>query len=558
MTTTFGFTRVLFIIFFLFGASRASAAKLTDKTKFLSAPSEITEVEKARFVTLAKHAKLSQQAEMQGTFYPVSFELLATNANFDRSILLGSKRVSAELADKLFEVPGGVFATMSLESKPASIVFIGFSLVEVKSLFKTFKATYSAGSSTPKVDRAPAGEAVTTGSSNTGDSQKQNENWEYTYALGRSFAKCGLGTVEGFNAVTVDPLVSAAKSVKYLVTNTKQWVLNSIDEVRRLKETLSNFDSFASKQWADWKRKPPEEKSRFYCSFFGGGVGMKTLVTGTEKFVASAATKVTAPQPRTGTTAESAAPAAKEIPLYRKGKAPESLYSDARAIVEPYACYIGKTWYEFPAEGSSAYPYLANRTNLQTLKAMTEKPLPDSAKFDAITDRGWRHSVDALKNWESTAAKSIDDALASSDIVIDGKNFVLVNGSKFGNSRLATATDFKPTLEIRNNRLTGQRVFADNDQFRSVSSPAIEYQRNGMTGNSTKTPRIQGAPVRIVTESGTIEGRYVSSGGPGFPRGVEFTQLSTDQQKDALVHMVQVGDQTVLVPAKGAEIFARY
>ncbi|MDZ4084879.1 MAG: hypothetical protein U1E10_18190, partial [Bdellovibrionales bacterium] len=486
-----------------------------------------------------------------------SFELLATDAKFDRSILLGSKRVSAELADKLFEVPGGVFATMSLDNKPASIVFIGFSVVEVKSLFKSFKETYTAQSSAPTSGRAPAGEDVSTGKSNTGDLQKQSEDWQYTYALGRSFAKCGLGTIEGFNSVTIDPVVSAAKSVKYLVTNTKQWVLNSIDEVRRLKETLSNFDSFASKQWAGWKSKPPEEKSRFYCSFFGGGVGMKSLAMGTEKLVASVATKGTASQARTG-TAQTETPIAKKIPLYQKGKAPESLYADARAVVEPNAHYFGKTWYEFPSGGSSAYPYLANRTNLQTLKAMTEKPLPDSAKFDALTDHGWRHSVDTLKNWESTAAKSIDDALASSDIVIDGKSFVMVNGSKFGNSRLAAATDFKPTLAIRNNGLTGQRVFADNGQYRSISSPAIEYQGNGRTGYSTKTPRIQGAEVRIVTESGMIEGRYVSSGGPGFPRGAELTQLSPFQQSDALVHMVQVGDQTILVPAKGAEIFARY
>lgn len=426
----------------------------------------------------------------------------------------------------------------------------------MQGLVRQFKAAYAASPSIHTANRAPASEVASATGANRAIPQTQSDDWEYAYALGDSFAKCGLGAVDGFNAIVADPLIHAAKSIKNLATNTRAWISGSIEELRRLKETLVNFDAFARQQWSDWRKKPPAEKSRFYCSFLGGGFGMSAIAKGTGQLVTKAS-KV-AEVRATTISGETGSQAAKEIKLYQSGKAPDTLSSNAQSIVQPNAPYIGRNWWEFPSEGSSAYPYLADRNSLRVLKEMSEKPLPDPAKFNALKDHDWKHAVQTLRDYPTNATQKIESALASPDIVIDGQKFVLVSGSKYANPRLASAADFRPVSEIRNNGLTGQRVFADDGKYRSISSPAIEYQGGGRTGYSTKVPKIQGARVRIVSEGRMIEGQYLSSGGQRIPRGAESTQISVYQQENVLVHFVQVGDQTLMIPAKGAEIFAKY
>ncbi|MBL7555647.1 MAG: hypothetical protein JNM24_07475 [Bdellovibrionaceae bacterium] len=524
---------------------------LSKDARFRTPSAKLLESDKAIFESIASAANLDYISQPKWLGYPVAFDLMATDSKFRKVIVFGSQRVTEDLAGKVFDEKDGIFTTVVLDRHPMTLLFVGFSLEEVQTNLHRMREVYAAAEQQRR-GRMPAGETATSVSSKivTTDGTKKPLS-QYAYALGDSFKECGLGVVDGFNAITWDPIKKAGVSLWSLATDTRGWIERSKQEIRKLRDTVVNFDTFASKQWTDWRQKPPEEKSRIYCSFVGGAGGSALTMKVAGKLSANVASK-------TGTIAENTAQGAAAPALYKSGKAPEGLAQAAKNIVEPSPMYPGRTWWEIPPGGAQNYPYITDRVSLNTLKAMSEKPIPDPTKFTKIQDYDWKFAAQSLRDYPD-GIQRINQAIATgSELTIGGRSYILIQGEKFNSVRLPVNADLKAAPAVRNNGLTGQRVLTDDGRFRSISSPAIEYQGNGMTGYSTRAPQIQGSDVKIITGDKVIEGTYLSSGGPGIPRGASYTQLSRSAQEGVEFHFIQVGDQTLMVPARTAEIFAYY
>jgi hypothetical protein len=540
---------------------------LPKDSKFLTPSAKLTDADRMKFETLAGLAKLQYVSRTKAQGYPVHFDLLAANEALDKVIVFGSQRVDKKTANALYAEEDVIFAPVTIGDHPMTLLFIGFKTDEVQNLIGRFKQEYAANRKTGGRALAAADAAV--GGSGAAPSTEQlaktaEEGLQFAYGLGISSRECIFGVIDGFNAVTWDPVRDAGKSVWTFATDTRRWITGSKEEVKSLFHNIRHFDEFASKTWADWGKKSAYEKSRFYCSFYGGGAGgaatarivgkLGTMAAGTGKAAAAAGKPAQATSAGASSTAQDAAEFTAKN-LYRNGKAPQDLARVAKDIVEPNSPYIGKTWWEFPPEGSYNYPYIADKKSLSALKSMTGNPIPDPK---TLKDWNWKGAAQSLKDYTGAAERVEKAVKGSTDIAIDGQPYALVKGERYNSLKLATASDYKPAPPTSNNMLTGQKIIKDGGRFRSVTSPAIEYQGNGMTGYSTKVPNIQGSPVKVIAGDKVIEGTYLSSGGPGVPRGASYLQLGPSWESQIKFHFIQSGNQTLVVPAEGAEVFADY
>lgn len=545
--------RVLFILVSLFSVVAASTShepykvveKIPKGAVFVSRePVSMSLL--LKFGALAELANLPYVSETR-KLWPTVFDLMAASAKLDKVILLGTHRISDDFSERIYKVSKVIYAPITMESHPVSLIFVGFSANEVQNIFLKYKKIYPG--------RKPASETKVSVPTTQTKSVSPNLAWEYTYALGEVFEGCVFGIIDGFNAITVEPLKEFVLGSYSFVRDPNAFIEVSAEQAEAIKKNVVHFDKFARSYWDDWEEKTPQQKSHFYCSFYGGFGASKVLAKGVQQFTkASVLTAVVESE-----VSRSSPPAKLELkqkeaetpraPPVLKAKPPQDLGDDALNLLHPDAPFRGRTWFLNAEGGSQSYPYLIDRESLVYLRDMLQKGAPNPTE---ITDPNLWKAAQALRDWGNGAQGKIAQALKGPDVAIDGKSYVLVNGSKTSLPRSSIATDFKSAPEIKSKGLSKQRYLANEPSFLSIR----QTSRGGEFANSNKS--IQGHEVKILYGKKIVEGTYLSSGGPGVPRGADFTQLNGAWQGEVKVHFLKVQKEVIMVPAKDAEIFTNF
>ena len=107
---------VMIVVFFFTVSSISLAEKkdlkvqsaLPKGARFLTPLAKLKDTDRMKFESLASIAKPKYLSQAKVLSYPVIFDLMASDAKFQKVIVFGSQRVREDLADKLYvEKDGG-------------------------------------------------------------------------------------------------------------------------------------------------------------------------------------------------------------------------------------------------------------------------------------------------------------------------------------------------------------------------------------------------------------------------------------------------------------------
>lgn len=315
---------LVFFGVFLGESFSASAAPATVPPKDLRYFA-VTENQTPLKATLARLQEIARQANLQ-----MASDRLLTDDDFERSVLVSLRRLNPEYEGKILSHPAGYSVQKTMGSEVVALFFIGFKADEVSRILSKYDGVYA--QNLKASSRAPASETV----GGSGDGAVASGDASYARQILGSFKGCAKGVVQGFNAVTVDPFISAGKSLKGLSEigwsryweNSKRDFASAVDAVR-------NYERTIAKGVSSYRDLSPEEKSAFNCSIAGGGgagslaakaaqkvatrgVAIEAAVT-TEAVATESAGSQTIRQPRRSVDAEiaparNAAPAREAVP----------------------------------------------------------------------------------------------------------------------------------------------------------------------------------------------------------------------------------------------------
>ena len=253
-----------------FGAKSKAVENFPTRMKYLEELNsrEISETSRARIDAWA--ARTGESA-----YYPkgLPVEGVITDSTLKRWILVTpNRRVNPEFLGRIFAWRGRQLLHLKVGDQQLAILLNGYSEKDAMAMFEFLSSDRVATQLTSVGGRSPASEAVGGGSTGSldGDSSANSGSREHGYALEDSFAACAVGVKEGVEGALISPFTMAWGSVKSLAKNPSAWWERSVNEMTDVMETASDFGTFAKKKWADFKSKPPSEKSKLYCSFVGG------------------------------------------------------------------------------------------------------------------------------------------------------------------------------------------------------------------------------------------------------------------------------------------------
>lgn len=209
----------------------------------------------ARLRELAKHAGLH-----------VVTDRLLTDDELDRTVLISLRRLNPEFEGKILSHPAGLSVQKTMGGEVVALFFIGFKADEVTRVLSKYEGAYASMASVSS--RSPASETV--GSAPAASASAEEKS--YARELVGSFIGCGKGLIQGFNAVTVDPFISAGKSLKGLSEiGWNQYWENSKREFSQAVDAVRNYEKTIAKGVTGYRDMSVAEKSAFNCSLAGGG-----------------------------------------------------------------------------------------------------------------------------------------------------------------------------------------------------------------------------------------------------------------------------------------------
>lgn len=211
--------------------------------------------------TLARLRELAKHSGLQ-----VASDRLLTDDDFGRSILVSLRRLNPEYEGKILSHPGGFSVQKTMGSEVVALFFVGFKADEVTRVLQKYEGSYA--QTAKSASRVPASETVGGG----GESTASAEETSYARELLGSFKGCAKGLIQGFNAVTVDPFISAGKSLKGLSEiGWNQYWENSKKDFSSAVDAVRNYEKTIAKGVSNYRGLSVEEKSAFNCSIAGGG-----------------------------------------------------------------------------------------------------------------------------------------------------------------------------------------------------------------------------------------------------------------------------------------------
>ncbi len=210
--------------------------------------------------TLARFEELARISQVS-----VLGPRLMANDDFNRGILVSLRRLNPEFEGVPLKHPDGISVQMKMGQEHVALFFIGFAEADVTKIVAEFGRLYEPA-------RGPASEQV--GGSGSGATASEVREVSYARELFNSFKGCGAGLIKGFNAVTVDPFISAGKSLKGLseIGWARYWE-NSKREFDQTVSAVRNYEDTIARGVANYKGLSVEEKSSVNCSLVGGGGG---------------------------------------------------------------------------------------------------------------------------------------------------------------------------------------------------------------------------------------------------------------------------------------------
>ena len=255
-------------------ADAATPKFRTDLTKlnyFGVAQNQIpTESTRARFEELARISRVS-----------VLGPRFMASDDFDRGIVVSLRRLNPEFEGVALKHPDGVSVQLKVGHEHVAFFFIGFAEADVTRIVAEFGRLY-------EPQRGPASEQV--GGGGGGAVSSDVREVSYARELFDSFKGCGVGLVKGFNAVTVDPFISAGKSLKGL--SEIGWVRYWENSKRDFDATVSavrNYEQTIARGVSNYKGLSIEEKSSVNCSLVGGGGGTGLATKAAQKIASRTA-----------------------------------------------------------------------------------------------------------------------------------------------------------------------------------------------------------------------------------------------------------------------------